>query len=100
MVEESRFRLLFWTVFWGMIAIQAWFAARARQAREGRASSQRAIGREEWGYVAIRTVRAVCLAAFLVLYAIGARWLQVLSIPLPGWLRWTGGGLGVASLAL
>jgi protein-S-isoprenylcysteine O-methyltransferase Ste14 len=40
------------------------------------------------------------LIALLVLYAINSPWMEALSIPLPGWLRWVGFALGLASLAL
>ena len=90
---EALFRVAFWLVFGWMIAVQAYFACRARLL-EGRATGTRTtIKREGWGYTAARAVRSLSLVVFLVLYAINLPWLGMLWVPFPDWLRWMGVGL-------
>lgn len=100
MSTESLFRIAFWSLFGGMIAMQAYSAARSRRTGEHRAVVRTATEREGWRHTVIRAVRSICLCAFLVLYAINPPWLKVLSVPFPDWLRWTGAALGVLSLAV
>ena len=59
-----------------------------------------AIEREGRGMFAARVVAFLFLIVLLVLYAFNSPWIEALSIPLPGWLRWAGFALGLASLAL
>ena len=97
---EPIYRIAFWVVFAGMIALQAYYASRARQAGKREEASRKASVREGWGTAAVRVVRSISLVAFLVLYAINPPWFGVLSLPFPDWLRWTGAALGIVSLAL
>ncbi len=57
-----------------------------------------AVEREGRGMFAVRVVMFIILLGWLALYAIHPAWMEALSIPLPGWLRWTGFALGLASL--
>ncbi len=57
-----------------------------------------AVEREGRGMFAVRVVMFFLLLGWLVLYAIYPAWLGVLSVPFPGWLRWIGFALGLASL--
>ena len=100
MSTDSLFRIAFWSVFGGMVFMQAYFASRVRQAGERVAAGGKAIEREGWGCAVVRAIRSISLIAFLVLYAINPPWLGVLSVPLPDWLRWVGAALGVVSLAV
>ena len=95
MSTESMFRIAFWLLFGGLILMQVYFAVRVRRAGERVAADRKAIEREGWGYAVVRAIGSLSLIAFLVLYAINPPWLGVLSAPFPGWLRWTGFGLGV-----
>ena len=95
---ESLFRIVFWSIFGGMIVIQLYFASRLRLAGEHKAADRKSIEREGWGVAIVRAVRSVSLFAFLVLYVINPPWLEVLSVPFPVWLRWMGVALGVLSL--
>jgi protein-S-isoprenylcysteine O-methyltransferase Ste14 len=97
---ESLFRATFWIIFGGMIVIQAYFTFRARQAGTRKAIKCEKMERDEgWKHTVVRASRAITLVVFLVLYAINSPWLEVLSVPLPEWLRWMGGVFGTASLA-
>jgi hypothetical protein len=57
-----------------------------------------AIEREDRRIFAARLVAFFMLIALLVLYALNSSWIEAFSIPLPGWLRWAGFALGIASL--
>jgi protein-S-isoprenylcysteine O-methyltransferase Ste14 len=97
---ESTFRIAFWLIFSGMIALQTYFAARARLAGEHLASDREAIEREGWCTTVVLAVRSLVLIAFLLLYGIHSPWLGALAVPIPDGVRWVGVALGIASLAL
>ena len=97
---ELPFRIAFWCIFGGMIALQAYFALRLRLSGEHRAAERKAIEREGWVFPVVRGLRSVLLITFLVLYAIHPPWFGELSMPFPDWLRWLGIAVGVLSLAL
>ena len=98
---EPLFRTAFWLVFGGMIGLQAFFSFRTGQTGARKAAKREADNREEgWQQAAVRVGRALALVVFLVLYAINSRWLAVLRMPLPDWLRWFGIVIGAASFAL
>ena len=96
---ESAFRIAFWSVFGGMVVIQAIFTLRIRLAEERMAVVRKPIECEAVAHAVIRAVRSISLAAFLVVYAVKPPWLEVLTVPFPDWLRWIGVALGLASLA-
>lgn len=100
MNTESVFRIAFWVLFGGMVVMQVYFASRVRQAGERVKADRQAIEREGWGYAVVRAIGSLSLIAFLVLLAINPPWLEVLLVPLPDWLRWTGIALGVVSFVL
>ena len=74
------------------------FAIRVRQAGERLMPDRQAVEREGRATFAARVVIFFLLLAWLVLYAINPPWMEALSIPVPGWLRWAGFALGLASL--
>jgi protein-S-isoprenylcysteine O-methyltransferase Ste14 len=100
MSTDSLFRFAFWLIFGAMIAMQLGFASRLRVAGRRVTAGREASGREGRGCAAIRGIRSISFAAFLVCYALNPPWLGLLFVPLAGWLRWLGVALGVASLAL
>jgi len=96
---EPLFRIAFWSVFAGMIVMQAYFALEVRRAQSGLAP-RKTPGREGKACAVVRAVRSLALVVFLVLYAGAPLRVRVLSVPFPEWLRWVGIALGVISLAL
>jgi len=100
MTPESIFRTAFLVLLGGLLAMRIYFVIRVRQAGERVMPDRKAIEREGWGMFAARVVAFFLLIALLVLYIIGSPWMRTLAIPLPGWLRWAGFALGLASLAL
>jgi protein-S-isoprenylcysteine O-methyltransferase Ste14 len=100
MNTESIFRIAFWVLFGGLMVMQVYFASRVHRAGERVAADRQAIEREGWWYAVVRAIGSLSLIAFLVLYAIDPPWLEVLLVPFPDWLRWTGITLGVVSFVL
>ena len=97
---EPIFRIAFWLIFGGMIALQAYFTAWLRLTGKRLTSDRQAIEREGWWTVVVLAIRAVVLSIFLLLHAIQSPWLGVLAVPIPDGLRWMGVVIGFASLAL
>ena len=100
MSTDSIFRIAFWVLFGGLILMQVYFAVRAQRAGERVGADHGAIACEGWGYIVVRTLGCLALIVFLGLYAINPPWLEVLSVLIPDWLRWTGIFLGVGSFGL
>ena len=100
MTSESAFRVAFWVLLGGLLVMRGYFSVRVRRAGERLLPDQEAVEREGRGMFVARVVGFVSVIAWLVLYALNSPWMQALAIPLPGWLRWAGFGLGLASLAL
>ncbi len=99
MDTEPTFRAAFWILFAGVLVMRVYFVLQVRRAGERVMPDQQAIEHEgRWMYAA-RVVAFVVLLAWLVLYGIAPAWIEALSVPFPGWLRWVGFALGVASLA-
>jgi protein-S-isoprenylcysteine O-methyltransferase Ste14 len=98
MATEAVFRIALWALFFGVLVMRVSFAVRVRRAGERLMPDRRAIEREGPVMFAARVLLFFLLLAWLALYAIDPAWIGVLSIPLPGWLRWAGFALGLASL--
>jgi protein-S-isoprenylcysteine O-methyltransferase Ste14 len=59
---------------------------------------RQAVEHEGRAMFAVRVLMFFLLLGWLALYAINPPWMEVLSVPFPGWLRWVGFALGLASL--
>lgn len=97
---EILSRIAFWVIFAVMITMQVYFSLRFRVTKEHKTAYPKSSERENWVHYVIRSIRAISLAVFLGLYIVNHPWLGVLSLPLPGWLRWIGVAVGFLSLAL
>jgi protein-S-isoprenylcysteine O-methyltransferase Ste14 len=91
-------RIAFWVLLGLLLLMRGYFSFRVRQAGERLMPDRAAIEREGRATFAIRFVGFFLLIALLVFYAINPPWMQALHLPLPGWLRWAGFALGLASL--
>ncbi len=103
MTAEASFRAAFLILIAGLLVMRVYFMLRVRQAGERVLPDGQAIEREGRGVFAARVVAFFVLMASLTLYVLGSPWmgwLQALAIPFPGWLRWAGFALGLASLGL
>ncbi len=99
MTTAITFRLLFLILLVGVIGMRIYFTLQVRRAGERVMPDRQAIQREGRATFAVRVVLFFLLMAFLVLYVLNVSWMGALSIPFPGWLRWSGFFLGLASLA-
>ena len=68
MSSEAWFRIAFWVLFGGLVAMQIYFARRVQQKGERVTAGRAAIEREGWGYVVVRSISSLALIAFLVFY--------------------------------
>jgi len=100
MTTETIFRIAFWILLAGVLAMRVIFAIRVRRAGERVMPDRKAVEHEGRGTFAVRVLMFCLLLAWLVLYAINPPWMEALSVALPDWLRWAGFILGLASLGL
>jgi protein-S-isoprenylcysteine O-methyltransferase Ste14 len=98
MTPESTFRIAFWILLVGVIVMRIYFALQVRRAGERVMPDSKAIEREGLGMFAVRAALFFLLLGWLILYGINPPWMKVLLAPFPGWLRWAGFALGLASL--
>jgi protein-S-isoprenylcysteine O-methyltransferase Ste14 len=99
MTQQTIFRIAFVILLAGILAMRGYFMWKVRRAGERLMPDRGAVEREGGRAVlALRVAVFLVFIAFLVMYIIGMAWIDVLSFPLPAWLRWTGFGLGVLSL--
>lgn len=98
MTTESIFHIAFWVLFAGVLAMRIYFALRVRRAGERVMPDRQAVEHEGRAMFAVRVLMFFLLLGWLALYAINPPWMEVLSVPFPGWLRWVGFALGLASL--
>jgi protein-S-isoprenylcysteine O-methyltransferase Ste14 len=82
-------------MFVGMMSVSLYFRSKARRSGE-------AIPRaREGGLVLLaRLLFAAPLYLPLVAYMLNPDWMAWAALPLPGWLRWLGAGIGLAALPL
>ena len=99
MTTAITFRMLFLLLLVGVMGMRIYFTLRVRQAGERVMPDRQAIQREGQVTFAARVVLFFLFMAFLVLYVLNVSWMGALSIPFPGWLRWLGFFIGLASLA-
>jgi protein-S-isoprenylcysteine O-methyltransferase Ste14 len=95
--NEGTFRIAFWGLFGAMVLMRCTFAFRVRRAGERLLPDRAAIRREGWVLFAMQLL-ALLFFISLVVYAFSPLRLRALALPLPGWLRWAGVVLGLASL--
>ncbi len=100
MFKESFFRIALWLIFGVMIVIQVCFSLSSRRTQEHASADCRLVEREGSWAVLVRTIRSIVLVVFLLLSAINAPWLGLLSVPFPAWLRWVGIIIGLSSLVI
>ena len=99
MTTESTFRLAFVTLLAALFAMRLYFMIKVRRAGERLMPDRKAVEREGGrGVLFIRMAAFFLLMAFLVMYIIGMKWIDIFSLPLPVWLRWAGFGLGLLSV--
>jgi protein-S-isoprenylcysteine O-methyltransferase Ste14 len=100
MTSETAYRIAFFILLLALLAMRVYFAVKVRRSG-GRLMPDEQAARREGGRGAIilRSGLFLALLAFLVMYFLGAAWMEAFSIPLSGWLRWFGFTLGLFSVA-
>jgi protein-S-isoprenylcysteine O-methyltransferase Ste14 len=100
MTTESTFRLAFVILLVVLFAMRFYFMVKVRRSGGRLMPDQKAVEREGGrGFFIFRVVTFFALMTFLVMYFLGAAWVDAFSFPLPGWLRWAGFALGVVTVA-
>ena len=100
MTPEAVYRLAFFILFILLAAMRAYFMVKVRHAGGRIMPDEQAVAREGGrGVFVIRVISFFALMAFLVMYIIGAKWIDAFRFPLPAWLRWMGFALGILSVA-
>jgi len=99
MTSEMVFRYAFLLLLLMLIAMRVVFMVRVRRSGGRIMPDETAIKREGGrGFFIFRVAAFVALMGFLVMYFLGAKWIDVFSFPLPAWLRWTGLAIGFISV--
>jgi protein-S-isoprenylcysteine O-methyltransferase Ste14 len=99
MSTETSFRIAFLILFVILITMRVYFMVRVRRSGGRIMPDGQAVAREGGrGVLVIRVIGFFALMIFLVMYFLGANWIDAFSFPLPGWLRWTGFALGVVAV--
>jgi protein-S-isoprenylcysteine O-methyltransferase Ste14 len=100
MDNRLTFRIAFFILLGGMLAVRMVFNLRLRQTGGRIMPDHEAIRREGVGMFTTRVVLFFILIAILVLYAIDHAWMKTIDFTLPEWLHWLGFTIGFLSLAL
>lgn len=99
MTAETVFRIAFLILLLGLLAMRVYFMIRVRRSGGRIMPEEEAIKREGGrGVFGLRVVLFFALTAFLVMYVLGAKWIDGFRFPLPGWLRWAGFVLGLVAV--
>lgn len=99
MPSETIYRIAFFILLVMLIAMRGFFMVRVRRSGGRLMPDNKAVEREGGqGVFFIRIAGFFLLITFLVMYFIGATWIDAFSFPLPGWLRWAGFVLGIISV--
>jgi protein-S-isoprenylcysteine O-methyltransferase Ste14 len=93
------FRAAFFVLFMLLLTMRIYFTIKVRRSGGRIMPDEKAIQREGGrGYFILRVVIFFALIAFLVLYFLGAGWIDAFSFSLPDWLRWVGFGIGIITV--
>jgi len=99
MTTDTTFRIAFFILFILLLVMRFSFMLKVRRSGGRVMPDEKAIEREGGrGYFAIRVVIFVALIAFLVMYFVGAGWIDAFSFSLPRWLRWIGFAIGIVTV--
>jgi protein-S-isoprenylcysteine O-methyltransferase Ste14 len=100
MTTETTFRWAFLVLLAALLVMRFYFMFKVRRAGERLMPDDQAVAREGGrGVFVVRVIAFFALMAFLVMYLIGAKWIDAFLFPLPGWLRWVGFAIGLVTVA-
>jgi len=93
------FRIAFFVLFLMLLVMRIYFMSKVRRSGGRIMPDEKAIEREGGrGVLLIRVIGFFALMIILVMYLLGAKWIDALLFPLPAWLRWTGFAIGIVSV--
>jgi protein-S-isoprenylcysteine O-methyltransferase Ste14 len=99
MTTETVFRAAFLILFVMLASMRIYFMVKVRRSGGRIMPDEGAIRREGGrGVFVIRVIGFFTLLVFLVMYILGAKWIDVFMFPLPDWLRWIGFAFGLATV--
>jgi protein-S-isoprenylcysteine O-methyltransferase Ste14 len=99
MPSETNYRIAFFGLLVMLIAMRSFFMVKVRRSGGRLMPDKKAVEREGGpGALFIRMTGFFLLTTFLVMYFIGATWINAFSFPLPDRLRWAGFVLGIISV--
>ncbi len=96
----SAFRAITFTLLIAIWAVRGYFSWRFGQVRKRFQLDRDVVAREGHALIAVRVALFFAFLAGLALYALHPAWVDRVALPLPGWLRWAGAALALASLPL
>jgi len=100
MIIEITFRIAFLVLLLALLAMRFYFMIRVRRSGGRIMPDEDAVKREGGrGVFVIRVIGFFALITFLVMYFIGAKWIDIFMFTLPAWLRWVGFCIGILSVA-
>lgn len=100
MATENVYRMAFLLLFLLLLAMRVYFMVKVRRSGGRIMPDQDAVRREGGrGVLFIRVVVFLALMTFLVMYFLGLPWIDRFAFSLPAWLRWTGFGVGLITVA-
>lgn len=99
MISESLYRLAFLVLLLALLGMRFYFMNKVRRSGGRLMPDKEAVKREGGkGVFILRVTLFFALIAFLVMYLLGAKWIDALRFPLPAWLRWGGFILGLGAV--
>ena len=99
MGTEAVYRVAFLILFILLFAMRVYFMVKVHRSGGRLMPDERAVAREGGrGVFFIRMIGFFALMTFLVMYFLGAKWIEAFSFPCPSWLRWTGFAIGLVSV--
>jgi protein-S-isoprenylcysteine O-methyltransferase len=99
MTSEDVYRIAFFLLLFALLAMRIFFMIRLRRSGGPIMPDKSAIAHEGGrGLFVFRVVMFLALIVFLVMYFLGAKWIDAFLFPLPDWWRWVGFAVGVISI--
>jgi protein-S-isoprenylcysteine O-methyltransferase Ste14 len=100
MTAETVFRIAFLILLVMLFIMRFYFMFKVRRSGGRLTPDKQAVAREGGrGVLIVRMIAFFALMAFLVMYLIGAKWIDAFLFPLPFWLRWVGFVFGLVTVA-
>jgi protein-S-isoprenylcysteine O-methyltransferase Ste14 len=100
MTSETVYRIAFFVLLFALLAMRIYFMIKVRRSGGRIMPDEKAVAREGGrGVFIARVVAFFALMAFLVMYILGAAWIDAFLFHLPAWLRWAGFVIGLVTVA-